>query len=94
MISVLVSATIIGFGLAAIYPITISLLSNAFGARATRVGSVMFMLASFGAACMPWMVGVTSTEMSNLKFGLAIPLIGCVLMLGLFFWDWQKPAIV
>ena len=94
LIAVLVSATIIGFGLAAIYPITISLLSNAFGARATRVGSVMFMLASFGAACMPWMVGVTSTEMSNLKFGLAIPLIGCVVMLGLYFRDWQKPAIV
>jgi FHS family glucose/mannose:H+ symporter-like MFS transporter len=93
MISVLVSATIIGLGLAAIYPITISLLSNAFGTRATRVGSVMFVLASLGAACMPWLVGVTSTEMSSLKFGLAIPLIGCVLMLGLYFRDWQKASI-
>jgi fucose permease len=93
MISVLVSATIIGLGLAAIYPITISLLSNSFGTRATRVGSVMFMLASFGAACMPWLVGVTSTEMSSLKFGLAIPLVGCVLMLGLYFRDWQKTEI-
>jgi MFS transporter, FHS family, glucose/mannose:H+ symporter len=93
MISVLVSAAVIGLGLAAIYPITISLLSNAFGSCATRVGSVMFMLAGFGAACMPWLVGITSTEMSSLKFGLAIPLIGCVLMLGLYFRDWRKTAI-
>jgi FHS family glucose/mannose:H+ symporter-like MFS transporter len=93
IISVMVSATIIGLGLAAIYPITISLLSNAFGSRATRVGSAMFMLAGFGAACMPWLVGITSTEMSSLKFGLAIPLIGCVLMLGLYFRDWRKTAI-
>jgi len=91
---VLVSASVIGLGLAAIYPITISLLSNAFGLAAKRIGSVMFMLASFGAACTPWLVGVASTEMSSLKYGLAVPLVGCVLMLGLYLRDWQKTATV
>ena len=94
MTLVLVSASVIGLGLAAIYPITISLLSNAFGLAAKRIGSVMFMLASFGAACMPWLVGVTSTEMSSLKYGLAVPLVGCFLMLGLYLRDWQKTATV
>jgi MFS transporter, FHS family, glucose/mannose:H+ symporter len=91
---VLASAAIIGLGLAAIYPITISLLTNCFGSMASRVGSIMFMLASFGAACMPWLVGVTSTEMSSLKFGLAIPLLGCVLMLALYLRDWNKAILI
>jgi fucose permease len=92
IILVLLSAALIGLGLAAIYPITISLLSHAFGPAASRVGSAMFMLASFGAACMPWLVGLTSTKMSSLMYGLAVPLIGCVLMLVLYSRDWQKPA--
>jgi len=94
MVLVLASAAIIGLGLAAIYPITISLMTNSFGTMATRIGSVMFMLASFGAAVMPWLVGVTSTEMSSLKFGLAIPLLGCMLMLVLYLRDWNKAAFV
>ncbi len=92
MAGVMASASVVGLGLAAIYPITISLLSGAFGVGATRLGSVMFMLASFGAACMPWLVGVTSTRTSSLKIGLAIPLAGCVLMLGLYFLSWNQPA--
>lgn len=93
MAFVLVFATVIGFGLAAIYPITISLLTNCFEPTAARVGSVMFMLASFGAACMPWLVGVLSTEEASLKVGLAVPLAGCVLMLALYLRDWNKAVV-
>jgi fucose permease len=92
MAVIIVSAAVIGLGLATIYPITIALLSSSFGAGANRVGSVMFMMASFGAACIPWMVGVTSTHTQSLKLGLAIPLAGCVLMLGLYFRDWSRAA--
>ncbi|MGC2196129.1 MAG: hypothetical protein WA628_15770, partial [Terriglobales bacterium] len=92
MAGVMVSASVVGLGLAAIYPITISLLSGAFGVGATRLGSVMFMLAGFGAACMPWLVGAASTQMSSLKVGLAVPLAGCVLMLGLYFRNWSRAA--
>ncbi len=91
MAGVMVSATVIGLGLAAMYPITISFLSSIFGTGATRLGSVMFMLASCGAACMPWLVGLTSTRMSSLKVGLAIPLAGGVLMLMLYFLNWGSP---
>jgi MFS transporter, FHS family, glucose/mannose:H+ symporter len=92
MAGVMISASVIGLGLAAMYPITISLLSGAFGSGASRLGSVMFMLAGFGAACMPWLVGITSTRMSSLKLGLAIPLVASILMLGLYFCDWSRPA--
>jgi fucose permease len=54
----------------------------------------MFMLASFGAAVMPWLVGVTSSELASLKFGLMIPLLGCVLMLVLYLRDWNKAVVV
>jgi len=94
MAFVLGFAAIIGLGLAAIYPVTISLLTNCFGPMAARVASVMFMLASFGAACMPWLVGVLSTEEASLKIGLAVPLAGCALMLGLYLRDWDKAVVV
>ena len=89
---ILVSATVIGLGLAPVYPIIIAQLASVFGGGATRLGSVMFMLASFGAASMPWLVGVTSTETASLKFGLVIPLAGCALMLALFFRRWSVPV--
>jgi fucose permease len=92
MAGVMVSATVIGLGLAAMYPITISFLSSSFGTGATRLGSVMFMLASCGAACMPWLVGFTSTRMSSLKMGLAIPLVGGVLIWTLYFRQWGSSA--
>ena len=89
---VMMSAAVIGLGFAAMYPITISLLSSNFGSGATRLGSVMFMLAGIGAACMPWLVGVTSTHMSSLKVGLSIPLAGSILMLTLYGREWQTNA--
>jgi FHS family glucose/mannose:H+ symporter-like MFS transporter len=83
------SACLIGVGLAPVYPITIAWLSNRFGAASTRLGSVMFALAGFGAASMPWLVGFASTESHSLKLGLTVPLVGCILMLGLYFRDWS-----
>jgi len=94
MAFVLVFAAVIGLGLAAIYPITISLLTNCFEPITTRIGNIMFMLASLGAACMPWLVGVLSTEEASLKVGLAVPLAGSVLMLVLYLRDWKKAVVV
>jgi len=87
-----VSAWLIGLGLAAIYPITIALLSNTFGSDANRVGSVMFALAGVGAACVPWMVGAVSTAMASLRLGLTVALVGCAIMLLLYLRKWQTSA--
>jgi fucose permease len=70
-----------GLGLASLYPIYIAWLSKWFGARARRVGGVMFALAAGGASTMPTLVGVVSRYASSLRVGLLVPLLGCGVML-------------
>jgi len=89
VLSVRLSACLIGWGLAAVYPITIALLSNTFASDANRVGSVMFALAGCGAACVPWLVGFLSTALSSLRLGLTVPLAGCAIMLLLYLRNWS-----
>ena len=92
VIAARLSASVIGLGLAAIYPITIAQLSHTFGSSATKLGSVMFALAGFGAACVPWMVGVLSAEFSSLELGLTIPLAGFAIMLALYMRNWRTES--
>jgi MFS transporter, FHS family, glucose/mannose:H+ symporter len=84
-----VSVTVAGLGLAAIYPITISRLSQEFGPAAARAGSVMFTMANFGGASLPWLVGHTSHHWNDLRAGFAIPLVATVLMYALYC---RKPS--
>ncbi len=84
------STALAGLGLAAVYPITISLLSREFGTAATRVGSIMFTMANLGGASIPWLVGVFSTHFSDLRIGLAVPLATAVLMYGLYWSRWRS----
>ncbi|HTW59284.1 MAG TPA: MFS transporter [Terriglobales bacterium] len=91
LVAVALSTFLAGLGLSSVYPITISLLSREFGADASRVGSLMFTMANLGGSCLPWLVGVSSSQLGALKAGLAVPLVGGVVMYGLFLRDW-KPA--
>ena len=86
---VILSASVAGLGLACVYPITISLLSREFGAGAARLGSVMFTLSNVGGGLLPWVVGLSSNHFDSLKAGLAVPLIGCGAMYGLYLRDWK-----
>ncbi len=86
---VVVSACLAGLGLSYVYPITISLLSREFGAESSRLGSLMFFLSNIGGGLLPWMVGVSSNHFSSLKAGLAVPLIGCAAMYGLYLRKWK-----
>jgi len=70
-----------GLGLASVYPIFIAWLSKWFGARARKVGGVMFALAAGGASTMPTLVGVVSRYSASLRIGLLVPLVGCAVML-------------
>jgi fucose permease len=70
-----------GLGLASLYPIYIAWLSKWFGARARKVGGVMFALAAGGASTMPALVGVVSRYSDSLRIGLFVPLAGCAVML-------------
>jgi FHS family glucose/mannose:H+ symporter-like MFS transporter len=86
---VVASACFAGLGLSCVYPITISLLSREFGSASSRIGSLMFFLANIGGGLLPWMVGVSSNHFSSLKAGLAVPLIGCAAMYGLYLRKWK-----
>jgi fucose permease len=74
-------ALLAGLGLASVYPIYIAWLSEWFGARARKVGGVMFALAAAGASTMPTLVGVVSRYSGSLRIGLLVPLVGCAVML-------------
>jgi len=86
---VVASACCAGLGLSCVYPITISLLSREFGAASSRVGSLMFFMSNIGGALLPWIVGVSSNHFNSLKAGLAVPLIGCAAMYGLYLKKWK-----
>jgi len=91
---VLASACAIGFGLSAVYPITISLLGREFGSSSTRLGSTMFVLSNIGGGLLPWIVGVSATHFNSLKTGLFVPLIGCIAMLLFLLRKWSpQPSI-
>jgi MFS transporter, FHS family, glucose/mannose:H+ symporter len=89
LIAVATSASVAGLGLAAVYPITISLLNREFGAVASRIGSVMFTSANLGGSLLPWLVGASSNQFHTLKAGLAVPLIGGAAMLLLYQRKWR-----
>ena len=94
LLGVMVSASLAGLGLSSVYPITISLLSREFGLASSRVGSLMFTMSNIGGGFMPWMVGISSNHFGTLKAGLAVPLIGCAAMYGLYLREWKAVAAV
>ena len=71
-----------GLGLAAVFPITVALLSR-FGEMEQRVAGVMFALAGLGGGTVPWLVGLMSTASGSLQAALAIPLLAGVALLTL-----------
>jgi len=91
-LGVLVGAGVAGFGLAAVYPITISLLSREFGTGTSKVGSVMFTVGNVGGALLPWLVGYCSNRFGSVRAGMVVPLIAAASMSGLYLADWRtKP---
>src|SRR5260370_13599476 len=78
------SVSIAGLGLAAVSPITISRLSQEFGPATARVGTIMFTMANFGGASLPWVVGYASHHFNDLRAGLGVPLAATVLIYFLY----------
>ena len=78
---VALGVSLAGLGLSSVFPIAIATLSRKFGADASRVAGAMFALAGAGGATLPWLIGYTSTVAGSLKYGLLVPLFGCIVML-------------
>ena len=89
-VGILASASVAGFGLATVYPITIAMMTRTVGRSSAPVSSVMFALAGLGAACVPWLVGFESTAQTSLKMGLGVALAACVVMLLLYLRRWPE----
>jgi len=75
------SAALAGLGCAAIFPVYIAWLSRWYGARAVRLGGVMFSMSSLGSAAAPWFVGFVSEHAGGLRIGLLVPLASAVSMM-------------
>ncbi|HJZ63506.1 MAG TPA: MFS transporter [Candidatus Acidoferrum sp.] len=76
-----VGAFFAGLGCSSLFPIYIAWLSKWFGARARKVGGVLFALGAAGSALMPPLVGVVSRFSGSLRIGLFVPVAGCLIML-------------
>jgi FHS family glucose/mannose:H+ symporter-like MFS transporter len=74
------SAAIAGLGCAAVFPIYVTWLSRWYGARAVRLGGLMFSMSSIGSAFAPWFVGLVSAHAGGLRVGLLVPLFSAVAM--------------
>jgi FHS family glucose/mannose:H+ symporter-like MFS transporter len=72
---IIAAGFVIGFGLAAVFPITIAQLSRFQNAEKQSAGP-MFALAGLGGATMPWLVGAVSTWFGSLQAGLMVPIVG------------------
>jgi FHS family glucose/mannose:H+ symporter-like MFS transporter len=90
---VVASVSVAGFGMAAVYPITISLLSREFGQAAAKAGSIMFTLSNFGGASLPWLVGYFSHQSHDLSVGLMVPVAAALLMYLLYHRQWASPSL-
>jgi FHS family glucose/mannose:H+ symporter-like MFS transporter len=64
-----------GLGCASVYPIYIAWLSRWYGARAKKIGGILFALASLGGSAGPWLVGTVSKGFESLRIGLLVPLV-------------------
>jgi fucose permease len=63
---------------------TIALLAERFGAETKRFGGWMFGLAAIGGASVPLLVGYVAERSGSLRGGLAVPLVGALVMLAIF----------
>jgi fucose permease len=79
--SLAIGAAILGFGCSSVFPTNMSRFTKLFGMQATKNAAPLFILGSLGGAFMTWFVGVISTVFNNLRLGLSIILIGCILLL-------------
>lgn len=75
------SMVLAGLGCATIFPVYVAWLSRWYGARAARLGGLMFSMSSIGSAVAPWFVGFVSAHAGSLRVGLLVPLSSAFVMM-------------
>ena len=79
----LAGAAVAGLGLAAVFPITVAVLSRDLGENSLRLGGFFFAIGNMGGATIPFLVGAVSTQTQSLRAGMALPLVSMALMLAI-----------
>jgi len=79
----IVAVFVAGLGCASVYPIYIAWLAQWYGARAKKIGGVLFAIASLGGSVGPWLVGSVSQFSGSLRIGLLVPMLSASIMIGL-----------
>jgi MFS transporter, FHS family, glucose/mannose:H+ symporter len=92
MTPVVIGATLAGLGLAAIFPISVSMLLHWFGEMASRAGGAVFPLGNLGGAALPWLVGALSAQFGSLRVGFVVPLVASVIMLAAYVMTGRQEA--
>jgi fucose permease len=69
------AAVLTGFGLAPIFPLTVSVLASSSERSGARHAGWVFASAGAGAALLPWLVGRVASE-ASLQAGFAVPAAG------------------
>jgi FHS family glucose/mannose:H+ symporter-like MFS transporter len=80
--TMLLAAFLLGVGIGPTYPLLL-----AWALHFERGGSIFFM-AGLGSAVLPWLTGAVSASRGSLRMGLAVPVVGCLVMLGV---AWTSP---
>lgn len=78
---VIFGSLLAGLGLASIFPISVSLLSNWFGPLTRGASGPIFSSGNMGGAMVPGVVGFVSTHLASLRAGFFVPLAGVAAML-------------
>jgi fucose permease len=94
MASIAIGALLAGFGLASIFPISVSLFATWFGPSARRASTVIFAMGNMGGAVLPWLVGVVSTHLGSLRLAFLVPLAGCVSMILFYSLDGRSAKVL
>jgi MFS transporter, FHS family, glucose/mannose:H+ symporter len=78
---IIIGSLLAGFGLASIFPISVSLFPRWFRDSARRASGAVFASGNMGGAGLPWLVGVISTHFGSLRLGFFVPLVAVSAML-------------
>jgi len=78
---IIIGSLLAGFGLASIFPISVSLFPRWFRDSARRASGAVFASGNMGGAVLPWLVGVISTHFGSLRLVFFVPLVAVSAML-------------
>jgi FHS family glucose/mannose:H+ symporter-like MFS transporter len=83
-------AVLLGLSLAPFFPATWALL---MADRPTaRQAGIVLAVSGLGAAALPWLMGVVSTQAGSLQLALALPFAAALVLLGMSLWTPKVPV--